>query len=146
MQIAELDHYFVWAMDLEKSRAFYCDVLGFEVLPRPAARLPGYWLGVNGHVKVHMGLDEKALAAAEAGTAPQSARNSNSVVDHIGFVAMNPEGFSNHFRQLGVPARERYIESMKLLQIILTDPDGLTVELNFPDIAVEPSWMKRSAA
>lgn len=145
MRIAELDHYFVWAKDLEKSRTFYCDVLGFQVLPRPAARLPGYWLGVNGHVKVHMGLDEKALAADEAGTATKSGRNSDSVVDHIGFTATAPESFSKHFHRLGVPARERYIASMRLLQIILTDPDGLTIELNFQDIAVEPSWVRKNA-
>jgi len=146
MRIAELDHFFVWSKDIEKSRAFYCDTLGFEVMPRPAVRLPGYWLGFNGHVKLHMGLDEKALAAGESGAATRLARAGEGVVDHVGFVATEPESFSRHFRKLGVPARERYIESMKLLQIMLTDPDGLTIELNFPDIDVEPSWLKKNAA
>jgi len=29
-------------------------VLGFEVMPRPDFPFPGYWLGVNGRIQVHM--------------------------------------------------------------------------------------------
>ena len=55
MPVSELNHYFVRANDLEKTKAFYCDVLGFEVMPRPTFPFPGYWLGVNGKIQVHMG-------------------------------------------------------------------------------------------
>ena len=48
MPLTELDHYFVRANDLERTRRFYCDVLGFEVMPRPDFPFPGYWLGVAG--------------------------------------------------------------------------------------------------
>ena len=57
MPVTELNHYFVRANDLEKTKAFYCDVLGFEVMPRPTFPFPGYWLGVNGKIQVHMGPD-----------------------------------------------------------------------------------------
>ena len=57
MPLAELNHFFVRSKDLEHSRCFYCDALGFEVMPRPNFPFPGYWLGVNGKVQVHMGLD-----------------------------------------------------------------------------------------
>ena len=33
MPVTELQHYFVRANDLERSRRFYCDVLGFELMP-----------------------------------------------------------------------------------------------------------------
>jgi len=55
MPLTELNHYFIRANDLEKTKAFYCDVLGFEVMPRPDFPFPGYWLGVNGKIQVHMG-------------------------------------------------------------------------------------------
>ncbi len=43
MPLIDLNHYFVRAKDLERSRRFYCDVLGFEVMPRPDFAFPGYW-------------------------------------------------------------------------------------------------------
>ena len=55
MPVTELNHYFVRANDLERSRRFYCEVLGFEEMPRPNFPFPGYWLGVNGKIQVHMG-------------------------------------------------------------------------------------------
>ena len=42
MPITELNHYFVRAKDIERSRRFYCDALGFEVMPRPSFPFPGY--------------------------------------------------------------------------------------------------------
>jgi len=50
MPLTELNHYFIRANDLEKTKDFYCDVLGFEVMPRPSFPFPGYWLGVNGKI------------------------------------------------------------------------------------------------
>ena len=55
MPITELNHYFVRANGLEKSKEFYVRVLGFEVMERPNFPFPGYWLGVNGKIQVHMG-------------------------------------------------------------------------------------------
>ena len=55
MPLTELNHYFVRANDLEQTKNFYCDVLGFQVMPRPSFPFPGYWLGVNGKIQVHMG-------------------------------------------------------------------------------------------
>src|SRR5205814_255977 len=55
MPLTELNHYFVRANDLEQTRRFYCDVLGFEEMPRPDFPFPGHWLGVGGKVQVHMG-------------------------------------------------------------------------------------------
>ena len=55
MPVTELNHYLIRSNDLERSKDFYCGVLGFEVMPRPDFPFPGYWLGVNGKIQVHMG-------------------------------------------------------------------------------------------
>ena len=146
MPLTELNHYFVRAKDLERSRHFYCDILGFEEMPRPEFPFPGYWLGVNGKIQVHMGLD--GIADSDVyyfGTTAQSARNNSGVVDHIAFMATEPEKFSQRFGKAGLPSRNRYIAPIQLFQIFVTDPDGLTIELNFPDVAVEPAWAKATA-
>ena len=107
MPVTELNHYFVRSKDLEKSRHFYCDVLGFEVMPRPDFPFPGYWLGVNGAIQVHMGLDGIAETAKHYyGTTAASARDNAGVVDHIAFLASDPEAFAQRLRQIGLPSRE----------------------------------------
>jgi catechol 2,3-dioxygenase-like lactoylglutathione lyase family enzyme len=145
MPITELNHYFVRSKNLERSRHFYCDILGFEEMPRPDFPFPGYWLGVNGKIQVHMGQDGVADADVYyLGTTAQSARNNSGVVDHIAFMATEPEKFAQRFDRAGLVSRHRYIAPIQLFQIFVTDPDGLTIELNFPDVAVEPAWAKTS--
>ena len=146
MPITELDHYFIWVKDLEKSYRFYCDNIGLEEMPRPTVELPGYWLGTNGKVQVHMGLAGWTNETEDGDSKVTPTPRGDSVnVDHIGFLATEPERFMKHLRKLGVAARVRYIKSMKLVQIDLQDPDGILVELNFPDIDVEPFWISDGA-
>jgi catechol 2,3-dioxygenase-like lactoylglutathione lyase family enzyme len=139
MPLTELNHYFVRAKDLERSRRFYCDALGFEVMPRPDFAFPGYWLGVGGRIQVHMGPDGIADEATHYfGTTPASARDNAGVVDHIAFQGTDPEGMARRLAALGLPTRTRHIASIALYQIFVTDPDGLAIELNFPGVAEPP--------
>jgi catechol 2,3-dioxygenase-like lactoylglutathione lyase family enzyme len=143
MPVTELNHYFVRANDLEATKRFYCDVLGFEVMPRPDFPFPGYWLGVGGKIQVHMG--PHGIPNSELyylGTTPQSAVDNTGVVDHIAFLATDPDKFNTHFESLGLAARKRYFPEFKLYQMFVKDPNDLTIELNFHGIAEEPSWGK----
>ena len=141
MPVTELNHYFVRTNDLERSRRFYCDVLGFAVMPRPDFPFPGYWLGVGGKIQVHMaphGIPNSELYYV--GTTAASATDNTGVVDHIAFLATEPEGFARRFEAIGLKARKRFLPEFHLFQMLVKDPDGLTVELNFPGIDNEPSW------
>jgi catechol 2,3-dioxygenase-like lactoylglutathione lyase family enzyme len=139
MPVIELNHYFVRAKDLEQSRRFYCDVLGFDVMPRPNFPFPGYWLGVNGKIQVHMGLHDVPNSELHYyGTTPASATDNSGSVDHIAFLATEPESFARRFEAIGLTARKRYRAEIQLFQMFVKDPDGLTIELNFPGTAVEP--------
>lgn len=142
MPLIDLNHFFVRASDLERSRNFYCEALGFEVMPRPDFRFPGYWLGVGGKVQIHMGPD--AIPAAPViylGTTTNSARDNSGVVDHIAFQATAPEELGLRLQQLGLSYRTRHFPGIPLFQIFVADPDGLMIELNFPGVATEPSWV-----
>jgi catechol 2,3-dioxygenase-like lactoylglutathione lyase family enzyme len=141
MPLTELNHYFVRANDLEQTRRFYCDVLGFEEMPRPDFPFPGHWLGVGGKVQVHMG--PHGIANADRyylGTTPRSATDNTGVVDHIAFLATQPEAFAARFDAVGLQARKRYFPEFRLFQMFVKDPNGLTIELNFHGIETEPSW------
>lgn len=141
MPVTELNHYFVRANDLERTKDFYCDVLGFEVMPRPDFPFPGYWLGVNGKIQVHMG--PHGIADAERyylGTTPRSVTDNAGVVDHIAFLATDPAAFRKRFDEFGLTARNRYFPAFKLYQSFIPDPNGLMIELNFHGIDAEPDW------
>ena len=141
MPLAELDHYFIRASDLERSRRFYCDLLGFEVMPRPSLPFPGYWLGVGGKVQVHMGLDGfGGRPDYYPGTRAASARDNSGVVDHIAFRGSDPAPLWQRLRAFGIAARWRHIAEIGLLQIFVADPDGLTIEMNFPGVPAAPDW------
>jgi len=139
--IVALHHYFVRSSDLARSRHFYCDVLGFEEMRRPAFSYPGYWLGVDGQVQIHMGRFDTPDALS-----PDAPPASTGAVDHVAFTASDPEAFSRRMRAEGLPTRERHREDTGMLQIFVADPDGVMIELNFPGIATRPAWMGASAA
>ncbi len=141
MPVTELDHYFVRANDLERTRDFYCEVLGFEVMPRPDFPFPGYWLGVNGKVQVHMGPHGIPDAGRYyLGTTQESATGNSGVVDHIAFLATEPEAFRQRFDRLGITVRNRYFPQFRLYQSFIADPNGVTIELNFHGIDKAPDW------
>jgi catechol 2,3-dioxygenase-like lactoylglutathione lyase family enzyme len=141
MAVTELNHYFVRTNDLERARRFYCEVLGFEVMPRPDFPFPGHWLGVNGKVQVHMGTHGVPNSQVYyLGSTPRSATDNSGVVDHIAFLADDPEAFLKRLEPLGVAVRKRYFPKFQLYQLLFKDPDGLMIELNFNGIAADSPW------
>ena len=141
MPVTELNHYFVRAQNLERTRDFYVKVLGFEVMPRPDFPFKGYWLGVGGKIQVHMGqagIENEELYYL--GTTKASANDNAGVVDHIAFLATDPEAFLQRFKQMGVSVRPRNLPESQLYQLFIKDPDGITIELNFWGITEAPDW------
>ena len=142
MPVTELNHYLIRANDLERTRDFYVNVLGFEVMPRPTFPFPGYWLGTNGKIQVHMaqaGVPNSELYYL--GSPKNAAKNNSGVVDHIAFLATDPGTFVQKFKTLGIKARPRMFPEFELFQLFLQDPDGLMIELNFLGIKeAAPEW------
>lgn len=141
MPLTELNHYFVRANDLKKTRDFYVEVLGFEEMPRPNFPFPGHWLGINGKIQVHMGpagIENQEMYYL--GTPKGAATDHAGVVDHIAFLASNPQEFIDRFRRLGMDFRPRSLPESELYQLFIKDPNGLTIELNFFGIKEAPDW------
>ena len=141
MPLTELNHYFVRANNLERSKDFYVNVLGFEVMPRPEFPFPGYWLGINGKIQVHMG--PAGIPNQEMyylGTPKGAATDHAGVVDHIAFLASEPETFIKRFKAMGMDYRPRSLPDSELFQLFIKDPNGLTIELNFFGIKQAPDW------
>ena len=141
MPIRELNHFFVRAADLEATRQFYTDVLGFEVMPRPDFPFPGYWMGVNGSIQVHVGpSDIPNRQTYYLGTADDAADGETGVIDHVAFLADDPKAFVERFRARGVEFRPRHLPDSNLYQLFIRDPNGVVIELNFFGISDAPDW------
>jgi len=141
MPLTELNHYFVRANDLEKTKDFYVRVLGFQVMERPNFPFPGYWLGVNGKIQVHMGpagIENQELYYL--GTPKNPVNHKTGVVDHIAFLASEPREFVERFRKEGMAFRPRSLPESELYQLFIEDPNGITIELNFFGIKEAPDW------
>ncbi len=54
MGLGGLQHYTIEPSDLERTKDFYCDVLGLENGDRPPLDFPGYWLYSGGVATVHL--------------------------------------------------------------------------------------------
>lgn len=141
MPLTELNHFFVRCNNLERSKDWYCKVLGFEVMPRPPFPFKGYWLGVNGKIQVHMG--EHGIPNSELyyiGSPPDAATSNAGVVDHVAFLAERPEEFRDRLTSFGVEYRSRTLPEFDLYQIFFKDPDGLMIELNFFGLKNLKDW------
>ena len=134
--LERLDHYSIRTTDVERTRAFYTEMLGLEVGPRPNFPFPGVWLYQSGIAVVHVvGVDpndseglkhylgDAKLPATDAGTGS---------IDHVAFLGRDFEGMRARFRDAQIAFRERKVPNMDLMQLFVDDPNGVTIELNFP--------------
>ena len=132
MAVHRLEHFFVLTDDVEATKRFYSDVLGFSVGFRPQLGFAGYWLYAGDVPCVHVG-ERRGYErfTAEAGI-PMSARAPGTgPVDHVAF---NASGFDETKARLdaaGVSYQQNALDDIGLRQIFVEDPNGITIELNF---------------
>ena len=142
MPVTALNHYLIVSKNLERSKKFYQQVLGLELADRPDFGFPGYWLKTGDNICVHLASqapnkirDQFLLKKHPKGT------NGSGSVDHIAFLAQDPEGVRNRIQKNKVDMHFRSFPDAKLFQIFLKDPDDVTIELNFLGEVVDPrAW------
>ena len=126
MALHGLEHVLVLTDDLEATRAFYCDVLGFEVGERPALEFPGYWLYLGGAACVHVA----ERAAYEAHAAGLGLERTAGPVDHVAFAAEGYDGLVARLDAAGIQAVTNDVPAAGVRQLFLDDPNGVRIELN----------------
>src|SRR5260370_40947624 len=148
MPVTGLNHYLIVAKNLERTRDFYCNVLGLELAERPDFGFPGYWLKAGDEICVYLASqapnkirDQFLLKKHPKGTTGSGA------VDHIAFVARNPREVRGRIQKNKVEMHYRSFPEAKLFQIFLKDPDDVTIELNFlGEVIDEKQWKEKGAA
>ena len=130
MPLTKLEHYFVYASDLERSRHFYEEILGLENGPRPDFDFPGFWFYLDGTPVVHVGDDGFEGGYVIEGE-PRKINGSTGPVDHIAFRGTDIDAFVKRFESLEIGFQRREIPDFKLSQLFVKDPEGVTIEMNF---------------
>ena len=138
MPIKRLAHYSIRTTDQERSRVFYTEVLGFRVGYRPDFKFPGLWL-YNGPDDGDFGIvhiigidlnDPTGLTEYLGDRDPHE--TGTGTVDHIAFLATGLAEMHATLKRANLTWRDRTVPSLKLHQVFIEDPSGVTIELNFP--------------
>ncbi|WMT71020.1 VOC family protein [Bradyrhizobium sp. Ash2021] len=133
MPLGGLQHYTIEPQDLERTKNFYCEVLGLENGDRPPLDFPGYWLYSGGVATVHlMGTRKPREGIVVRGT--EKKYEDTGRLDHIAFSATDVDGVRKRLQQHNVKFRESIVPRTGDTQFFMYDPDGVGVELNFPKV------------
>ncbi len=147
MEIKRIDHYSIRTLDVEASRKFYTEIVGLKIGPRPPFDFPGLWLyngdppvdldhasGNYGIVHV-MGVDRdnpQALIDYMGDADVETLKGSTGALDHIALSVTGRAEMIERCRRNSVEFFERKVPSLGLHQVFIKDPNGVTIELNFP--------------
>ena len=140
MPLGVLQHFTIEPSDLERTKAFYCDVLGLEDGDRPPLGFPGYWLYSGGVATVHL-LGERKPREGIVVRGTEKKFDHTGRFDHIAFSATDLAGVRARLKKHAVAYREQVVPRTGAGQIFLYDPDGVGVELNF-----DPDEVKKAGA
>jgi catechol 2,3-dioxygenase-like lactoylglutathione lyase family enzyme len=118
LPIDSINHVSYEVADVERSTAFYRDVLGFRVLQRPAFRFRGAWLFGCG-VQIH--LIEGRPPNRGAAVSPRA--------DHVAFHARDVEAVEAGLRAHKINYLRNIQGPTGMVQLFFHDPDGNHIEI-----------------
>ena len=145
MPIGKLDHFSIRTLDVEASRKFYTEVMGFTVGFRPPFKFPGLWL-YNGlqypettgvvHI-IGIDLNDPQGLKDYLGDKDLGTLNGTGTVDHMAFAATGLDEMRARLKSHNIEYRERTVPSLNLHQVFFEDPSTVTIELNYPASEVQ---------
>ena len=128
MQVKGLDHVNIIATDLDETIRFYQEVLGFRFGARPSGmNFAGGWLlDAADRPIIHL----ITYDPARHGPTERRAMPTGSI-DHVALACQDFAGTLRRCEELGIDHRVSDRKYGDLRQVFITDPNNVTLELNF---------------
>lgn len=137
MPLTKMEHFLVLTADMEKTRDFYCNVLGMRDGARPPLGFPGYWLYLGDTAVIHIAEWQTYTAHSATRDIPVSTHAPGTgALDHIAFNATDYDELLASLARSGVKVMKNVTNTNGLRQVFLLDPNGIKLEINI--------WEKRS--
>ncbi|HEY7904203.1 MAG TPA: VOC family protein [Casimicrobiaceae bacterium] len=119
MSVSGMNHFTILTDDVERTVAFYGDVMGLRAGPRPPLDFPGAWLYAGGAPILHV-----------VGNRPRDALKPG-VIDHMAFTAQGLGDTLALLTARGIQHACRRQAESGVWQVFFFDPNGARVELDF---------------
>jgi lactoylglutathione lyase len=117
MHITQLNHVAIHVADVERSVAFYRDVLGLTPIPRPAFSFPGAWFRLGADQELHIiGNRQQEVISHHRG-------------NHYALLVDDLDAWEARLRAVQANFVPRRLRPDGAHQIYVIDPDGHYVEL-----------------
>jgi catechol 2,3-dioxygenase-like lactoylglutathione lyase family enzyme len=130
----KLEHFLVMTHDVDGTRDFYRDVLGFQEGLRPELGFLGHWLYLGETPVIHIADWTTYTAHSERlGIPVTRPAPGTGPLDHVAFNG-HDWGYDTLLQRLerkGLKYHPNDSPAIGLRQIFLEDPNGLKLELNF---------------
>lgn len=131
---ARLDHFLVMTHDVDATRDFYRDVLGFAEGFRPDLGFLGHWLYLGEVAVIHIAdWDSYTAHSRRLGIPVTTPAPGTGALDHVAFNAPASQYpvLKQRLEERGLRFHPHGSPGIGLRQIFLDDPNGLKLELNF---------------
>lgn len=126
MQLESFDHFTLIVADVEASRRFYVDQLGFTEAARPAFDFPGAWFQL-GQTMIHV--TKQSDLAGQAGWGSRGVR-SVSRGHHFAFVTADFDQAITHIKKNGIRiGAGPQVRPDGARQVYIYDPDDHVIEI-----------------
>ena len=128
MRVNGLNHVNIVDSDIDRTVQFYQTVLGMraEPIPMAPAGFDGRWIyDEDGQPIIHV----QAYNAERHG-APGGGKT--GAIDHVALTCSDFAGMLRRCEDMGIDHRVNDRQFGDLRQVFITDPDNVSLELNFP--------------
>jgi catechol 2,3-dioxygenase-like lactoylglutathione lyase family enzyme len=130
-----LEHFLIQTADIQQTRDWYVRVLGMQEGWHPDFKFPVVWLYLGDKDVLHLtegGANTSENRKKYLGQ-QSDALSGSGVVDHVAFRCSGLPQMLGHLKREGVSFTQRMVSDQGLYQLFLLDPNGVKIELNFPN-------------
>lgn len=133
MPVTHLEHFLIQTADLDATRDWYVQTLGFREGPHPDFKFPVVWLYLGEQDVIHLTQGGKQVSENRKQYLGQQsdATQGSGVIDHMAFRCTGLRDMMQHLKDRGVAFRTRQVDDQGLYQLFLLDPNGVKIELNY---------------